>query len=70
MTQSKDEYRIEGDNIIIPKKVLEGLRDYYQSIADANCDSDDPLGTYMFSYYSSSARRMNNLLKLFEPLEG
>lgn len=70
MILSKDEYMIKGDSIIIPKKTLERLRDYYQSIADANCGSDNPLGTFKFSYYSSSARRINNLLKLFKPLEG
>lgn len=70
MTLSKDEYMIKGDSIILPKKTLERWRDHYQSIADANCDSKNPLGTFKFSYYNGKTDILTELLKLFEPLEG
>ena len=70
MILSKDEYMIKGDSIIIPKKVLERFRDHYQNIADANYNSDNPLGTFKFAYYNGKTDILTDLLKLFELLEG
>ena len=67
MTLSKDEYRIDGDNITIPKKVLERLRDHYQSIVQRKQAQNIFLGQY---YYLGKATALTDLLKLFEPLEG
>ena len=67
MTLSKDEYRIDGDNITIPKNVLERLRDHYQSIVQRKQAQNISLGQY---YYLGKATVLTNLLKLFEPLEG
>lgn len=70
MILSKDEYMIKGDSIIIPKKVLERLKQQYHGIADAKRDRDNSLETFYFAYYSGKASVLTDLLKLFEPLEG
>lgn len=67
MTLRKDEYRIDGDNITIPKKILERLRDHYQNIVQRKQAQNISLGQY---YYLGKATVLTDLLKLFEPLEG
>lgn len=67
MTLSKDEYTIKGDSIIIPKNVLERLRDHYQGIVQRKQAQNISLGQL---YYLGKATVLTDLLKLFEPLEG
>ena len=64
MILSKDEYMIKGDSIIIPKKTLERLRNYYQNFAN----NRKSIMVQMF--YFGKEDIMADLLGLFEQLEG
>ena len=63
MTLRKDEYMIKGDSIIIPKKTLERLRNYYQNFAN----NRKSIMVQMF--YFGKEDIMADLLGLFEQLE-
>lgn len=67
MTLRKEEYKIDGDNIIIPKKVLERLRGHYQGVVQRKQAQNISLGQH---YFLGKATVLTDLLKLFEPLEG
>ena len=61
MTLRNGEYEIKDDKIIIPKKVLEKLRDHYKA-EEQDCD-----GTLSW-FYLGKCDVYLDLLKMFEPL--
>lgn len=67
MILRKDEYMIKGDSIIIPKNVLERLRNHYQGVVQRKQAQNISLGQH---YFLGKASVLTDLLKLFEPLEG
>ena len=67
MTLREDEYKIDDDNIIIPKNVLERLRNHYQGVLQRKQAQNISLGQH---YFLGKANVLTDLLKLFETLEG
>jgi hypothetical protein len=61
------EYRIDGDGIWISKEVLEQWKKQYRENAESLFSDENPVLAF---YYSGKADVFNDIMKMFEPLEG
>ena len=70
MVLEKGEYEIQKDNIIIPKKTLENLKQHFHNMEKKyEAEYKRDLDVFHCPYYIGKKDVFIDLLKLFEPLE-
>lgn len=63
------DYKIDGDSITITKQELQEARDHFCKAADKFKPRKNKEFDYRYSLYLGKADVLNDILKMFEPLE-
>lgn len=65
-----EDYKIDGNDITITKKELQEAKEHYCKVADKFKPKPKREVDMRYYFYLGKADILNDILKMFEPLEG